>query len=213
MRKRKVRISVLVLLVSIASTIPAFAQSHKSKPADASGAAGPAPMTATPTATPAPVVSPTAGTEAPAVKIIKTVIVVADNWTITCTETDQPNAKERCSAELKIVQTEDKTSRVVFTWVLGAQDGKLLSVLSTPTGVLIAPGLQLKVGDKEIAKVGYTLCQPDRCQAIVPMDDTVIAALRDAVTSEVSIFATNGNGLKFNVNMKGFDKALAAVNK
>ena len=147
-------------------------------------------------------------------KLRRTETIVDDNWTVTCAETDQVGAKRQCSAILKIAESDKNgAQRVVFTWVIGRQDGKLVSALSMPSGVLIPPGVQIKIGDKETRKLGYSLCQPDHCEALLPLDDQMVKSLDAATTTEVTIYAVNGAGAKFTVNMKRFTQALADLGK
>ena len=103
--------------------------------------------------------------------------------------------------------------RVVFSWVLGHQDGKLESVFSVPSGVMIQPGVEVKIGEKETRKLVYSLCQPDHCESVLPLDDVMLKGLSAASTAEVTIYAVNGASAKFTVNMKGFVQALADLGK
>jgi invasion protein IalB len=147
-------------------------------------------------------------------KVRRTETIVDDNWTVTCAETDQGGAKRQCAAILKIAESDKNgAQRVVFTWVIGRQDGKLVSALSMPSGVLIPPGVQIKIGDKETRKLGYSLCQPDHCEALLPLDDQIVKSLDAVATTEVTIYAVNGAGAKFTVNMKGFTQALTDLGK
>ena len=196
----KLSIPTLALLISFVwlPADPAAPQTQKPPPK----AGEPAPPSTTATQ-PSP----------PPAKIRRTETVVDDNWTVTCAETDQPNAKPRCVAQLKIVQTENNTQRVIFTWVIGAQGGKPVSVLSMPSGVRIPPGVQISGGEKEIQKVSFSICQPDHCEAVVPMDEALVKTLSATQTADVTVYAVNGNAVKFSVNMKGFEQALPAVLK
>src|SRR5262249_4757132 len=65
-----------------------------------------------------------------------------DNWAVTCNEfADGPRTK-RCSAMLHIMQ--QNTNQTVFTWTVGIDDKKqLVAIFQTPTGVVIAPGVEL----------------------------------------------------------------------
>jgi invasion protein IalB len=101
----------------------------------------------------------------------------------------------------------------VFSWVLGRQDGKLESVFSVPSGVLIQPGVEVKIGEKETRKLVYSLCQPDHCESVLPPDDLMVKSLSAASATEVTIYAVNGSSAKFTVNMKGFTQALADLGK
>jgi invasion protein IalB len=192
--------SAMALLFAFAWLAPAtaFAQSQTPEPAKV---AKPAP---TPAASPTP---------APQPKIRRTESIVIDNWTVNCAETDQPNANLQCSAILKIAETVNNSERVVFTWLVGNRDGKLAAVLSMPPGVMITPGVQLKIGEKDERKLRYTACLPDHCEAVVPMDDATVKVLSSASTAEASVVAVNGNTVNFKINLKGFEKALAEVKK
>lgn len=147
------------------------------------------------------------------VKIKRTEIVAADNWTVTCTTADQPNAKRRCSAELRIAQTENGAQRVVFTWIVALQDGKPTSVVSAPSGVLIAPGVQMKVGDKDAKSYPFTLCQPDHCEAVIALDEASVKALLSASNADFFVVAVNGASVKFSAALKGFDEAWPMISK
>ena len=143
-------------------------------------------------------------------KVRRAETIVDDNWTVTCAQTDQAGAKRQCSALLRIAQTDKNgAQRVVFTWVIGRQEGKLMSAISVPSGVQIPPGMEVKIGDKETRKLGYSICQPDHCEALLPLEESVVKSLAAAPTTEISIHAVNGAVAKFTVNMKGFAQALA----
>ncbi len=147
-------------------------------------------------------------------KVRRSETIVDDNWTVTCTLTDQAGAKRQCSALLRIAQTEKNgAERVVFSWVLGRQEGKLMSAISVPSGVQIPPGVEVKIGDKETRKLGFSICQPDHCEALLPLEESVVKSLVAAPTTEVSVHAVNGAVAKFTVNMKGFAQAVADLGK
>ena len=147
-------------------------------------------------------------------KIRRAETIVDDNWTVTCALTDQTGAKKQCSAVLRIAQTDKSgAQRVVFSWVLGRQDGKLESVLSVPSGVLIQPGVEVKIGDKETRKLNFSICQPDHCEAVLPLEEMAMKSLSAAPTTEITVRAVNGAEAKFTVNMKGFSQAVADLGK
>ena len=147
-------------------------------------------------------------------KIRRSETIVDDNWTVTCAQTDQPEGRRVCSASLRIAQADKSgAQRVVFTWVIGHQNDKLVSAISVPSGVQIPPGMEVKIGDKEARKIGYSICVPDHCEALLPLEDTVVKSLAAAQTTEVTVRAVNGADAKFTVNMKGFAQALADIGK
>lgn len=161
-----------------------------------------------------PAAKPAAATPSEPARIRRTETIADDNWTVTCARTDQGGAKPRCSAILRIAQTDNSgAQRIVFTWVMGHQDGKVTSVFSVPSGVLIGPGVEVKIGDKETRKLGYSLCQPDHCEAVLPLDDPMVKSLNAASAVEVTVYAVNGSQAKFTVNPKGFAQAFADLGK
>jgi invasion protein IalB len=180
---------LLMCALAILGLAPASALAESAQPADKSAPAEPA-------------------------KIRRSETIVDDNWTVTCALTDQSGAKKQCSAVLRIAQTDKNgAQRIVFFWVLGRHDGKLESIISVPTGVLISPGVEVKIGDKETRKLGYSACQPDHCEAVLPLDEVMVKSLGTAPTTEITIAAVNGATAKFTVNMKGFSQAVADLGK
>jgi invasion protein IalB len=79
--------------------------------------------------------------------------------------------------------------------------------------VQIPPGVEVKIGDKETRKIGYSICLPDRCEALLPLDEPVVKSLGAAGTTEISVRAVNGAVAKFTVNMRGFAQAMADLGK
>ncbi len=106
-------------------------------------------------------------------KIRRSETIVDDNWTVTCALTDQSGAKKQCSGVLRIAQTDKNGTQ-------RRQDGKLESVFSVPSGVLVQPGVEVKIGDKETRKLVYSLCQPDHCESVLPLDDVMVKGLSAA---------------------------------
>jgi invasion protein IalB len=188
----KACLSFLAAALLGAAAAPALAQS--AQPADKTASRAPAP------AEPA--------------KIRRAETIVDDNWTDTCAVTDESGARRQCSAILRIAQTDKNgAQRVVFTWVLGRQEGKLMSAISAPSGLQIPPGMEVKFGDKETRKLGYSICQPDHCEALLPLEEPVVKSLAAAPTTEISVRAVNGSVAKFTINMKGFAQAVADLGK
>ena len=152
----KACLSFLAAALLGAAAAPALAQS--AQPADKTASRAPAP------AEPA--------------KIRRAETIVDDNWTVTCAVTDESGARRQCSAILRIAQTDKNgAQRVVFTWVLGRQEGKLVSAISVPSGLQIPPGMEVKFGDKETRKLSYSICQPDHCEALLPLEEPVVKSL------------------------------------
>jgi invasion protein IalB len=147
---------------------------------------------------------------APAIRRTETMTIEA--WTLTCREGE--SAKRACSAELHVLQ-QDATNqpRVIFNWIVGLNDGKLVTIFQVPTGVLVQPAVEVKMLAKDVRKVPYTLCNQVKCEAAIAMDDSFVKDLTFASTADVAIQAADGRTLTFNINTKGFDKVLAEIRR
>jgi invasion protein IalB len=132
-----------------------------------------------------------------------------DNWAVTCNEfADGPKSK-RCSALLQIMQ--QNTNQTVFTWTVGLDDRKqLMAVVQTPTGVVIAPGVEFKIG-KLTQKIPFASCEPGRCIATMTVDNSLLREMTTSQTAEAVIQGSQGNTVQFNIQMKGFDRAYAVL--
>lgn len=147
---------------------------------------------------------------APAIRRTETIAI--EGWTVTCRENE--GAKRACSAELRVLQADaNNQQRVIFNWILGLNDGKALTILQVPTGVLVQPGVEIRIASKEARKVPYTLCDQVKCEAVIVMDDSFIKDVTMAATTDVVIQAADGRGLTFGMNTKGFDKVLAEIRR
>lgn len=140
-------------------------------------------------------------------------IVNSDNWVVTCNEFGELQGKRRvCSASLQVSQQE--TNQVVFSWTVAADDsGRWTTVLQTPTGVAIVPGVELRIGKGAPHKVPFASCETGRCVASVAMDNGFLQEMTAATTAEVIIRGAAGNAVQFAIQMKGFDRAYQLLSK
>jgi invasion protein IalB len=76
--------------------------------------------------------------------------------------------------------------------------------------VLIAKGVALKLGDGRPHQINYVDCNPQRCEATMPMDDAIIRKMIGPAA--ITFWKTDGAEVTFNIpSIKGIDKAIAAV--
>jgi invasion protein IalB len=142
----------------------------------------------------------------------RTEILNFENWAVTCNEfADAPRAK-RCSALLQILQ--QNTNQIVFTWTVAVDEHKqLVAIMQTPTGVVIPPGVELKVGKSPTQKIPFASCDPGRCIATAPVDANLVREMTTSPTAEAVIQSSQGNTVQFNIQMKGFDRAYAVLSR
>jgi len=139
-----------------------------------------------------------------------------DNWVVTCQEFADAPKKRTCNAEL---QAEVSGSPgIILVWTLYMNDSKqLVGVLHTPSGVMLAPGVEIKLDNGEDAekpkdnapakKFVYESCEPNGCIATLNLDSAFVRDAMAASTTTVIIRAVNGRTVQFKIPIKGFDKA------
>ena len=146
----------------------------------------------------------------PALK--RTEVFYFDNWTVTCNEFAEGPKKRACAAQLQVKQAQN--NNVVFAWTVSIDDDKRpLAVLQTPTGISIAPGVEVRLGKASPRKIPLTMCETGRCIASTTMDAAFVRDLSTTPNAEVVIYAPNGAGVQFNFPLKGFESAYAEVQR
>lgn len=199
------RVAAAGVLLAGLALVPAHAQTAQKPPAAKPAAAAPA-------APAAPAAAPDQPQAAP--QVVRTEILALGNWTVTCREFAQGGPPRSCQAALEIVQQQQGSpAQPLLTWTLRPDTGgRLLATLVSPTGVLIAPGVELRFGKAAARTVAYTACDA-RCSSDFAVDDGFAREIAAAESAEALVTATNGKPVRFTFPVSGFDKALAALRK
>jgi len=135
-----------------------------------------------------------------------------ENWAVTCNEFAEGPRVRRCSALLQILQ--QNTNQVVFTWTVALDERKqLVSVMQTPTGVVIPLGVELRVGKLPSQKIPFASCDTGRCIATTTLDANLLREMTISPTAEAVIQGSQGNTVQFNIQLKGFDRAYAILSR
>jgi len=136
--------------------------------------------------------------------------VIYDSWRVICRDVVGVKDKKNCTAILQVAEPQQK--RVVFTWVLGYDNkGTLTAVFQTPVGVQLLRGLELKLGQAQVRRVSYITCSSRICEAVTPLNAVLLKEAMASKTATATAYAMNGRGVQFSINMKGFDKAIEAL--
>jgi invasion protein IalB len=172
-----------------------------------------------------PAAPPAAAPAAPAAPTgpVRTETTTFDTWTVTCREVVGGKAKKTCAAQMTLARVENNQRQVFGAWVIGRNnEGALFTVLQTPIfrtqtsspGILISKGVEFKLGNGAVRKIDYVACEPQRCEASIPMDDAMVKEAVGAPNASITLYNKDGTALTINVpSIKGIDKALAAVGK
>jgi len=133
------------------------------------------------------------------------------NWMVACPEgTDSDNNPEKCSARLAIKDT--KRNVTMINWLVGYnKDSKLLMEITTPTDVLIAPGLQLSMEEGEVQRHPYLACGTGGCLTRISPDAEMLKLLRKAETVKLGISTPAGKTIIFQIKVDGISDGLNAL--
>lgn len=139
----------------------------------------------------------------------RTEILPFDNWTLTCQDFAEGPNRRVCTATLRV---QNQSNQVLFAWTVGLNaEKKLVSVFQVPSGVLLEPGIQLKLAGGAQRKIPFVACEPGRCEATTAMDERLIREVSASETVEATVQGTTGQGVQFKFPVKGFDRAIAGV--
>jgi invasion protein IalB len=128
------------------------------------------------------------------------------SWRVDCTERE--NAQKNCSLQYSLVTRKDK--KVVFSWTIvrrGKDGGTNKAVLRTPTGVLLADGVNVGFEGAEPVKINYLTCGPNGCVAEFDFTDQWVKALGSNQKVMVNYKAANEKPIKHDVDLKQFSAA------
>ena len=174
----------------------------------------PAPLAPAPAVGQAPAAQPAPAGETPAPPPeapapYRTEILTIESWTVTCQDFLVPKQKRVCAATLRVVR--QGTQQVIMALNVGSDDsGRPIGMLTTPTGVIIGKGVELAVGPTP-RKLAFETCDTAQCTANISFDEKLSRDLQAASAVDVTLTTINGNSIKVNFGVKGFDKALAAM--
>jgi invasion protein IalB len=149
------------------------------------------------------------GTNAPA-PVEWTKVATYGSWEVRC---QNPNLNTKvCAAWLEVINQQSK--QVMIAWIVGPDNkGALQTLFQTPTGVRVAAGVDVKLGNAAARHVNYITCLPRQCTAGMPMDDAFVKDTIAAQKADVTLYAPDGKGINFGIPVIGFDKAVAAIKK
>lgn len=127
-------------------------------------------------------------------------------WQVDCTERE--NGKKNCVLQYSLVTKKDK--RPVFSWsiVRRGKDGTVdRSVIRTPTGVLLAAGVNVGFEGAEPVKISFVTCAARACVAEFDFTDDWLNALESKKKVLVDYKAANEKPIKHEIELSQFKAA------
>jgi invasion protein IalB len=128
------------------------------------------------------------------------------DWATRC-ETPPGAAHEQCAIVLSVVDQE-RPNLILVVIVLNTADRKtrLMRVIA-PLGVLLPPGVSLRIDNAEAGRLSFLQCLPNGCVAQLAMDEALINKLKTGKTATLGIFQTPEEGVGVPAPLVGFKEA------
>jgi invasion protein IalB len=125
------------------------------------------------------------------------------DWETRC-ETPPGASHEQCAAVLSVVD-QDRPNLTLVIIVLNTADRKarLMRVIA-PLGVLLPPGVSLRIDDQDAGRLNFLQCLANGCIAQLALDDKLIDKLKSGKTATLGIFQTPEQGVGVPAPLAGF---------
>ena len=134
------------------------------------------------------------------------------DWQVVCKD-PPPGSKNSVCALVQSVTAEDKNNIGLTVYFQTFSNGTRVLRVFAPLGVLLPPGLGLKIDDKDVGHAPFLRCHNFACYAQVVVEDPLVEQLKNGKTAIFIIFQTEEAGIGIPISLAGFGDALAELNK
>lgn len=132
------------------------------------------------------------------------------DWQIIC-KAPPPGAKNEVCALVQSVTAEDRNNVGLTVYFQKFTNGTRVLRVFAPLGVLLPPGLGLKIDDKDVGHAPFLRCHTFACYAQVVAEDSLVEQLKTGKTAVFIIFQSEEAGIGIPISLKGFAQALAGL--
>jgi invasion protein IalB len=132
------------------------------------------------------------------------------DWQIVC-KSPPPGAKNEICAIVQSVTAEDRNNVGLTIYFQRFSDGRRVLRVFAPLGVLLPPGLGLKVDNRDVGHAPFVRCNSFACYAQVVMDDSLVEQLKSGKTAVFFIFQSEEAGIGIPISLAGFGQALNSL--
>ena len=128
------------------------------------------------------------------------------DWLLVCPEA----AAQPCSAVQRQVRSED--GQAVFAVTMRPADGASREIaFLTPLGVLLEPGVELRIAGDPALRARFTQCQPGQCRAVATLDIAVEARLGAADRVSAAFRLAGGREIDIAISVDGLVPVVDAL--
>jgi invasion protein IalB len=134
------------------------------------------------------------------------------DWQYVC-KPPPPGAKNEVCALVQSVTAEDRKNVGLTIYFQKFSNGTQVLRVFAPVGVLLPPGIGLKVDGADIGHAPFLRCHTFACYAQVTVEEKLIEQLKTGKTAIFIIFQTEEAGIGIPISLAGFGEGLAALNQ
>lgn len=129
------------------------------------------------------------------------------DWQIVCKD-PPPGSKNEVCALVQSVTAEDRDNIGLTVYFQKFSNGTRVLRVFAPLGILLPPGLGLKIDDKDVGHAPFLRCHTFACYAQVVVEDSLVKQLETGKTAIFIIFQTEEAGIGIPISLAGFKEAL-----
>lgn len=133
------------------------------------------------------------------------------DWQYVC-KPAPAGAKNEVCALVQSVTAEDRKNVGLTIYFQKFSNGARVLRVFAPVGVLLPPGIGLKVDGVDIGHAPFLRCHTFACYAQVTVEEKLIDQLKTGKTAIFIIFQTEEAGIGIPISLAGFGEGLAALN-
>jgi invasion protein IalB len=138
------------------------------------------------------------------------VVAQHGDWQVVC-KAPPPGSKNKVCALVQSVTAEDRNNVGLTVYFQQFSNGTRVLRVFAPLGILLPPGLGLKIDGKDVGNAPFLRCHTFACYAQVVVKDELTQQLSSGKTAIFVIFQTEEAGIGIPISLAGFAKGLAAL--
>ncbi len=132
------------------------------------------------------------------------------DWQVVC-KPPPPGSRSKICALVQSVTAEDRNNVGLTVYFQKFSNGTQVLRVFAPLGILLPPGLGLKIDGKDVGNAPFLRCHTFACYAQVVVKEELTQQLSTGKTAIFVIFQTEEAGIGIPISLTGFAKGLAAL--
>ena len=139
------------------------------------------------------------------------VVAQHGDWQVVC-KPPPPGSRNKACALVQSVTAEDRNNVGLTVYFQKFSNGTRVLRVFAPLGILLPPGLGLKIDGKDVGNAPFLRCHTFACYAQVVVQEDLTKQLATGKTAIFVIFQTEEAGIGIPISLAGFAQGIAALN-